>query len=358
MIGVIFIGDMLFCPYAERYIDLLEINKCSYEVLYWNRSNSENDLPSNFISYNLQSSLKSNKVKKVKDFYGYCMWLKGVMKEKKYDRLILLSTLSGFIVLPQLLKRYKKRYIFDIRDYSYEKNKCYYLIEEKIIKNSNFTCISSVEFKKFLSPRNGYVITHNFNPSAIKEPYEFKKKNVKDVLNVVWIGSVRYFEYQKKILDSLGNDRRFKVFYHGTGPQLQEYEDYVESQNYNNIYFTGKYNNVDKADLLKHADILNNAYGKKNDIAIKYAVSNKYYDGIIYGIPQIVEIDSFKEKLIKDSNLGLSIDNNDKNFADLIYEYYNQIDEENFNKSREITLEQILKEDRFFVEKVECFIAN
>ncbi|MEH6955597.1 hypothetical protein [Neobacillus drentensis] len=320
MVAVIFIGNMTFCPYAERYIEILEDNNCDYEVLYWNRSNTETDMPSNYISYNVQSNLNRNKVKKVKDFYGYYMWLKNVMKEKKYDRLILLSTLSGFIVLPQLLKRYKKRYIFDIRDYSYENNKFYYLIEEKIIKNSDFTSISSMEFKKFLPPSNDYVITHNFNPNEIKELYKFKKKSVGDVLNFVWIGSVRYFEYQKIILDSLGNDRRFKVFYHGTGPQLQEYKEYVEKQNYSNVYFTGKYNNVDKADLLKHADIINNAYGKKNDIAIKHAVSNKYYDGIIYGIPQIVEIDSFKEKLLKDNNLGLPIDNNDKNLADLIYE--------------------------------------
>ncbi len=358
MVGVVFIGDMTYCPYSERYLEILEKYSIEYEVLYWNRSGTEIDRPTNFISYSLRSELKSNKFRKIKDFYRYYEWLRVELKEKKYDKLILLSTLSGFIVLPQLLKKYKRKYIFDIRDYSYENNKLYFLVEKWIIENAYFTCISSSKFRVFLPKDSEYVLTHNFSPIEINGTIKFKKKIVNDILNVVWIGSVRYLEYQKFILDSLGNDKRFRIIYHGTGPELQDYKDYISAQSYDNVFFTGKYVNVDKAKLLKDADIINNAYGKDNETAIKYAVSNKYYDGIIYGIPQIVESGSFKEKLIKENNLGISINNPNDNLADLLYEYYYSIDEVKFNETREALIKKILVEDKVFTEGVKSFLID
>lgn len=358
MIGIIYIDDLWGCPYLDKYTDILQEQNENYEVIFWNRKDKKEQYPLHHLCYAKASSYSKHPIFKIRDFLQFSKWVKGVINKRKYDKLIILSTLSGIFIAKTLLKNYRGKYIFDIRDYSYESIRPFYKLEESLIKNSYFTCISSEGFKKFLPQNHSYVMVHNFNYNDIEFRRKFKRKEKKSSINIVFNGAMRYFEHQSQIISKIKNDNRFNMIYHGTGPELEMFKNHCKENNINNVKFTGTYKNPDKYKLLEDADILNNSYGTKKTMEIKYAVSNKYYDGLVFSIPQLVEVGTFKQTKVEDADVGVGFDVHDEGFADKLYNYYFEIDEEKFNDSCDEELKQILEEDKEYLKRIRAFIAK
>ena len=132
---------------------------------------------------------------------------------------------------------------------------------------------------------------------------------------------------------------------------------YCEEKEIKNVEFTGPYDNARKYELLKNAHVLNNCYGGNYGDELKYAVSNRFYDGLIYRIPQVVEEGGYKASLVSGFEVGMPQDA-DETFADKLYEYYMSIDEEAFNANCERAIEEIIKEDDVYVSKIHEFAAR
>jgi len=358
MIGIVFMSNLKFCPYLDKYLNILNFNQIDYEVLFWNRENLIEQHQKSFksYSYNRKSKLNKNPIFKITDYYFFGRWVKKMIKIRNYKKIIVLSTLSGIFISNILLKKYPGKYIFDIRDYSYENIKYFYKLEEKLIKESYFTCISSKGFENFLPKNYDYTLVHNFNYSDLQSKKKFKKKPKGSTLNIVWNGTIRYFEHQSSILSKLKNDKRFNLFYHGIGPEYEMYKKYCKKNNITNVIFTGEYSNSEKAELLADADILNNSYGTKKENEILYAISNKYYDGLIFSVPQLVEKDTYKHRLVQEKGVGIGLNVEKVDFADRLYEYYFSINEISFNKSCKNEIDILLHEEKKFLEKVEKFL--
>ena len=109
--------------------------------------------------------------------------------------------------------------------------------------------------------------------------------------------------------------------------------------------------------MLKDAHILNNCYGYIHGAGnkLKYAVSNRFYDGMIYHIPQLVEPEGFKTNWANTSGLGVSF-SPDKEFADRLYEYYESIDNSCFDLICERELQKVIEEDDTFIRMIDTFI--
>lgn len=351
MISLIFCGDLKYCPYLSRYTERLEKQKISYRVLFWNRGNFELKMPFNYVYYDSPSAENLDKIKKLKDFMGFRKWILQQLKKYPSDGLILLSTLTGVLIFDKL-KKYSKKYIFDIRDYSYENLEIFRKIEKKIIERSAFTAISSKGFKSFL-PEHDYVIAHNFNRNEMIDTPVFIKRNIP--IKLVWNGTVRFFDFQKKYIDALKNDSRFIMIYHGTGTDLEIYKSYCKDNNINNVVFTGVYENKDKYKLLADADILNNSYGGRDGDQLRYAISNRFYDGVIYHIPQLVEPDGYKAAVTQENGIGIALEASDS-FADELYAYYNKIEPTQFDKACKFVLKRILEEDNIYIKEIDRFI--
>lgn len=351
MVGIIFIGDIKYCPYLKIYEKTLQQSGTNYHFLFWNRTSFESThLPCNYIPFQKGSRLNKNKLSKLIDFWCYRRWLKARLLEEKYDKLILLSTLSGMILADVILRHYKKRYILDIRDYSYERIYPFYKIEEALLHYSLLNCISSKGFKNFLPPSVEYTPVHNITGFNNKDVYHFTKKNYGSTLNIVWNGAVRYFSQQRKIIEKLGNDKRFSVFYYGSGAEFDEYQSFLRSKNFYNVFLMGPYDNSEKDRILKDADIINSSY--QFSIETEFAMPNKFYDGIIYKIPQLVEVNTYKCREVEKLNLGIGLDVDCENFADQLYEYYFSINEEDFNAKCDETLKLVLQENEAFIQQV------
>lgn len=354
MIALVFCGDLKYCPYIKRYIERLEEKNVEYKVYFWNRGDFTLNLPENYVYYGAASELSKSKWKKAFNFIAFRNWITNKIKNERPDGIIALSTLTGVILGKTLYSRPGK-YIFDIRDYSYEHIAPFYAIEKRVIKHSAFTAISSKGFQEFL-PKWSYVIAHNFNRNDINEGTSFVKS--KGTIRFVWNGVVRYFDYQRQYLDALKNDSRFEIVFHGDGPELNLYQKYCRDNGFTNVLFTGSYDNSEKSELLKGADILNNCYGYLTNAGnkLKYAVSNRFYDGIIYHIPQLVEPDGFKPQWAKSAGVGINIAAGE-GFADSLYEYYQNIDEASFDSACDKALDTVIAEDNEYINRIDAFIV-
>lgn len=351
MITLIFCGDIMVCPYLKRYTEEFDKLKIQYEVLFWNRGMRKITVSDNYYYYDSKCDDMDSKAKKLFDFRGFRKWVVSHLESHKTDGLILLSTLTG-VLLCDKLGKYKKKYIFDIRDYSFEKYVFFRCIEKSVIKRSYFTAISSKGFRAFL-PKYDYVVAHNFNRNEMIESSKFIKSS--GVINFVWNGTIRYFDFQKKYIDALANDSRFMMVYHGKGEHLERFKTYCENRGITNVEFTGPYDNNKKYELLQNAHILNNCYGGDYGDELRYAVSNRFYDGLIYHIPQVVEEGGYKASLVELYDIGLPEDA-DELFAERLYNYYMNIDEKNFEANCEKALNEILKEDDIYISQIHSFV--
>jgi len=358
MIGIIFAGNIEYCPYLDRYTNLIKKSNEAYEILYWNRDLLINNSEHKSRSFDYKMDNSKPKHLKIMDFLKYRNWLVKQIKKNRYKKIIVLETLSGILIKNYLTKKYGDNFILDIRDYSYESNKLFYKFESQIIKKSFFTCISSEGFKEFLPKKHEYIQAHNFNYSDITQKTNNlkKEKNYGESINIVWIGSVRYFNHQIKIINNFKNDKRFNLIFHGTGPDLDRLISYCNVNNVENIIFTGRYDNSKKESLLENADILHNSYDVNIGKEVLFAISNKYYDGLIYKIPQLVEYDTYKHCLVKKFKIGIGLDVESECFSDELYNYYFSIDEEVFNQVCENELRKILCEDKEYTQKIKEFL--
>lgn len=353
MIALVFCGDLKYCPYINRYIERIENAGKDYIVYFWNRSGFDLNLDDHFVYFNEKAALTSSKVRKIIDFFKFRVWVISKLKKNNCDSIIALSTLTG-VLLGNYLYTKKGTYVYDIRDYSYEHILPFFMIESKVIKNSAFTAISSPGFKAFL-PEHPYVIAHNFNRNEVIDNTKFVKTD--GIINFVWNGMVRYFEFQKNYLDALKNDSRFNLVFHGDGPELNKFKQYCETNGFTNVTFTGAYNNKDKINILKSAHILNNCYGYTHGAGnkLKYAVSNRFYDGMIHHIPQLIEPEGFKSSWANNSGLGVSF-LPDEQFADKLFNYYKSIDENLFDTICAKELKKVLADDDVYIKMIDDFI--
>lgn len=354
MIGIVFLLNLEYAPFLNKYTSELEKSNQKFEIISWNRLDSDSTFPWDIISYEKRSNLGDNKFKKTLAFLGFRNFLVDVLNKKKYDKLIILTTLSGMLICDYLLKNYQGKFIFDIRDYTFEKFSFYKHLEKKLIDASFFTAISSEGFTNFLPKSDKYVISHNLIKDELLSGFNKKAIiNKQDKINIVFLGAIRHFDIKKKIVDIFGNDSRFNIYFHGYGVAYEKLLEYCGNR-YNNVYLTGKYNRIDKPKIIQDATIINSFYDSDN-FANKYALSNKYYDSIIYKKPLWANPNLYIGKRAIQRGIGINLELNNEAPKNLI-KILDEFNWDEFYKNCDLELEKVLEEDNVFVEKLNQFI--
>ncbi|MDD3409217.1 MAG: hypothetical protein PHY12_00250 [Eubacteriales bacterium] len=347
MIGIICIIDLEYIPYLTKYTDYFDSVNEQYEIIYWKRMNTESQTKYKTIPYDRSTELATPKNKKFTSFWGYSKFVNKKIRQRKYDKLVVLSTLMGGLIRGLLVNEYQNRFIFDIRDYTYERYRLFKKIEEQIISSSCFTAISSEGYLEFLPPSKKYVLCHNFLKSEIDEKRKFKKSDVLP-LELTFIGAVRHFDLDKKVVDEFSKDERFKIVFHGYGASYCRLSTYCQDKP---VLLTGKYDRKDKERLLNSSDIINSYYDE-NDIANRFALSNKFYDAAIYRKPLWANPDTYIGQLAITKGIGI----NCKIEPALMYKQYCDIVPEIFEESCKNVVKEIIRDDDLFLQRLRCFI--
>lgn len=348
-----------YMPYLNFYLNQLRESECDIHLLYWKRDN-EPDLvsPPKITSYEYKQYQEDSVPlkNKIRSFLGYRKLAKKILKKQRFDLIIVLHSTPGVLLNDLLIKSYKTKYILDYRDVTYEHLAFYKKIIHKLVSNSAATFVSSDAFRSYLPENKNVFTSHNILLDSLKNR-EIRLLRARDIvpIKIRYWGLLRHTEINLEIIKKLGNDERFELHYHGreqkTGVLLKQY---CEENGFNNIFFHGEYMPEERYQFIKETDLIHNIFS--NDKTMQSAMSNKYYDGVAFYIPQLCNINSYMGFKIEDKLIGKALDPSSKNFADEIHEYYNSIRWEDFLRNCDIALQKILIEYYLGTESIEKII--
>ena len=352
MVGIIFINELKYSPYLSKYTDTLDQLNMEYEIIFWNR-NPENDrliYPSNQIVFRLKSREDRHPIIKFFDFFRFGNFVKKKIKERKYDKIVVLSSLAGIFLYRTLMTKYWEKYIFDYRDASYEYFRFYLKMIKKLVACSYFTCISSKGFLDILPSSDKYVFAHNFKYSDLKHKLEKSVMTPHEKIHLSYIGLLRE-TYLYRLIDVISQDNRFMLYFHGGGEFLNGAMKHAAGTK--NVAFTGEYTGDEKIKYALEADIF--CYNYESSFINDRALANKYYDALIFKKPLLGNSRTYSGQLIERNGLGISLELDDPEYTNKLYGYYVNLDRDIFDANAERELERVLCEDATYMLKIEEF---
>ncbi len=342
-------GKIAYMPYMHFYLESLkEIDDKEIDLIYWDRDGKPDVEVPSIISnaYKFEAYLEEQLpfYKKIKFFINFRIFSKRILKNQKYDKVIILHSTPGLTLLDYLLFNYKGRYILDFRDVSHEDKALYRYLIKKLVLGSALTFVSSNAFRKFLPNYKNIYTIHNFLEDSLNKKFiRFESSRERKIIRVSYWGLVRQVKINVKVMNALGNDSRFELHYYGRMQQDgRDMEQYAIDHNYSNVYFHGQYMPSDRYLFACNTELIHNFYdcGKTSG----NAMGNKYYDGIIFGIPQLCTIGSHMGKTVLSNEVGYAFDLDSTKLADEIFSYYNNIDWKQFKINCESALKNVLDE--------------
>ncbi|MBQ7604780.1 MAG: hypothetical protein IJU75_07460 [Clostridia bacterium] len=352
-------GKIAYMPYMNFYLDVLsERADTEIELIYWDRDGKPDSDPPPCVTktYVFRAYLEEQLPfrKKLKYFCKYRRFALKILRKNKYDRIIVLHMTPGLTVLDYLKRHYRGRYILDFRDISYEYVPVYRKIVSGLAKSAAMTFVSSDAFRSYLPALGNIYTVHNYTEDSLSHRMIHSgKDHGREVIRISYWGLVRHAETNLKIIDSLGGDPRFELHYYGRMQQAgRDMERHAREKKYGNVYFHGQYMPGERFAFAENTDIIHNVY--RLDHTMKSAMANKYYDGIIFGIPQISTKGSFMGDLITGKGIGIAIDPGSATIADDIWNYYRGIDWNKFENNCAETLSEVLTEQKTAKEKLLC----
>jgi len=341
-----------YMPYLETYEKILKNKNISYDIVCFDRDcTKETYKQQNMYVYSHKTT--ANRFKKMIPVFKYARYIKKIMKENNYDKIIVLTTMPGILIYKSLLKKYKNKYIFDYRDYTYEKYTFFKNMVNRLIDNSYATFVSSEGYKKYFNNQKNIFLSHNIsNMNDIVEKCEnlSNKKNIE----IGFLGYVRYYDVNTKLINDLKDDKKYSLTYIGTAFSDCDLPQYCKDNKIENVSFIGKYDNRDKAKLYSNIDMINSIYSL-NSAEVQPAIPNRLYDAALFKKPIIVNTGTYLSNVVEKYNLGLIVDPFEKDLKAEINRYIDEFDADIFTKNCETFLNDIEKDSKIMEEKIDKF---
>lgn len=341
-------GKIAYMPYMHFYLDLLskyEDNRI--ELLYWDRDGKEDaPIPESICrAYRFERHLEEQLSfrQKLKYFAGYRKFALKVLKENKYDYIIVLHTTPGLTLFDYLWKHYRGRYVLDFRDVSYEYISIYKQLVGFLARNAGLTYVSSDAFRKFLPETVNALTIHNYLEDSLSKEGCGCINTKQMPLKICYWGLVRQLHPNRILIDALGNDSRFELHYYGRMQQEgRDMEAYVENKQYTNVFFHGAYLPNERYEFAADTNLIHNVYD--DGYTTGNAMGNKYYDGTIFEIPQLCTRNTHMGRLCEEEGVGLAVDLTSQSLADDIWDYYTSLDWESFRSKCKLSVGKVLRE--------------
>lgn len=342
-------AKMKIMPYASFYLDSIDFDKNDVEIVYWNRDLRDEDLSGYnrkivFHEFRARMDDSIRKNEKLKFFWRYRKFVTGLLKKSKYDLIVSLHTLPGLLVWDKLLLHYKKRYILDYRDSTFEANPVFGWFVRKLASNAKLVFVSSDGFRRFLPDDKVETITsHNLLVDSLKHRDDRKMNFVKcGKIRISFWGLIRHLEHNKMIISRLANDSRFELHYYGReGETAFALKDMAGRLKADNIFFHGEYKPTDRYSFSCMTDIIHNSY---DDANMRLAMGNKYYDGIIFRIPLLCMPGSFMAEQCEKYGVGFAVDPSEDKYADLVYGKFKSLNPDQFQSNCDAALQTVVNE--------------
>lgn len=354
-------GKMKYMPYIHFYLDNIVWQSNEIHVVYWNRDERDEDLLKfeglhlhEFRKFMVNDAPLNTKLRHFYSFRKYCI---KILKQFGFDFIIVLHSIPAVVLYDWLTKHFKGRYIFDYRDSTYEPRVAFFKkMVGDIIRNSKVSFTSSDGFREYFPTdcNKKVITTHNLLEESLCHR-DYEKTPSKRIRIAFW-GFIRHVEINKYLQDRIGNDPRFELHYYGREQiDALKLKEYAVQNGYSNVYFHGEYKPADRYSFVENTDIIHNIYLDTNMLR---AMGNKYYDGIIFRIPQVCFPGSQMSKMCNNAHVGISLDPRAEDFCDKLFDYYSSINRDLFNNACDKELTRILDEYNHGVNIIKSSLNN
>lgn len=339
-------SNLLYMPYVDNYRSILDTYNIKYDIINWDRFG---------IKENIKYSYRDSKIghkRGILDYLKYRNYLLKNVRNNNYDKIIVFGVPIAFFIKKFLYREFAGKYIIDIRDHH---SILKYYNMRKIIDNSSFTVLSSPGFKEWLPPNRKYIVNHNtriIRLDDFKKPVLFES----DKINISNIGSIRDYQENIDLINSLRNNNMFAMYYHGDGAVSQDILRYIDENKIANVYFTGRYEREEEEELYDSSDLINILI-YSDGINNKTLLPNRLYNSLIYGKPILAFSGSFLADTIEKYDLGLVI-NTFKNIDEKICDYLINFDIERYELNRIKYFEEVITDNNIFRNELVEFLLN
>ena len=357
-VGVLMFQNMRYAPFLKMYEKLLsELDNVEYDVIYYERDRNLGEIKDRHhiaVPWCGRGSLAAPKYEKLVNFLLYRRNAKKILKQKKYDFIIVLTSFPAVLLGDYLCKNYAGKFVVDIRDYTQERFKLYFKLEERAFSKAAMCVISSPGFVNFL-PTIKYYNCHNIDANVrnIEKPM-FEKASGRRII-ISYIGSISYETQCKQLINLVVDDDRFEFHFYGNEANGTEISDYVVSLDNPRIKMKGPFLPVEKAGIYANSDLIFNCYGNDR-MLVKYAISNKYYDGAIFRKPLLVSPNTSMAECSREFAYALDLEN--VNDLDKLFQWYQSIDENSYLEFAEQLLNKAMEENNIFVSRIKNIIEE
>lgn len=332
------------------YTDILKQHDIQYDIIYMDKYNEDEYFEcENKYRYVNKINPKGNKIYKMVKYCLFYPYATKIMRANKYDFIIVWNDVAIFMFADFLSRVYKGRYCLNVRDNMGYEKKSRKKRFEKVFKNSAFNTISSEGYLDFLPKGIKYIPINSLNLSILQgmtKHQSLKKGNQPIVIG--FIGYVRFFERNKKMLDVFSNDDRFELHYYGS--KANELKKYAEEHNINNTCFHDSFPVNETKKYLEKIDIINNLYGN-DTINLQKAISIKFFHALYANIPILVCENTFVGKEAINVGIGFEVTDINEKMKDDLFNWYSKLNFEKIKLNCNDYLEEKIEQNKTF-EKI------
>lgn len=353
-VALILPGSLWYAPYVRIYTRILDAEKVGYSIISWNREGD--DKPEGF-----QYDVRCNNGHGSAGFLayrGYIKYIKRTIRENGFNRIIVFGPQMACLLSVYLLLHFRKRYMIDYRDLSIEQKTGFKQLFALMLKFSCANVISSPGFKRCL-PKRDYYLSHNFDENAVRNALENKSCEAsfytENGIDVLTIGAIRDYSSNIEVTKALANQEGFTLRFVGRGQgtveKLQAYCDEVKATN---VSFVGAYDKSEEARYVKTCTFMNIFYPRI--ITHDTALSNRFYNSLIYHKPMIVTKDTIQGDYAEKYNVGVAVSDCSNLTNDL--KAFLQQDYRDYCNRCDALLHEFMNDQAKFVKTVISFVKK
>lgn len=308
--------DYFNIPYIRFYEESLHAQGHSYEIILWNRSGQQVSLPN---AYVFSGTDRRSKIGKIVPFLNWRRFVLQILEQESYDRLIILTTMPAVLLSDQLLGKFRGKFWFDIRDFTYENIPPYKKLVGKLVHAAAAVSISSPAFRSFLPDSDHICLTHNIsNQNAVEEHCTLDP--AKQPIQIGFVGGIQFVEQNQQLLRQFANHPGYRLKYVGKAHLGCDLRPFCQEHGIFNADFFPAFTNDQKPAIYRDIQLINCVYGCDNEV-VRLLLPNRLYDCVLFKKPILVSKGTYLADVIAEYDLGLSVDVGNENVVQAVDSY-------------------------------------
>ncbi len=342
-------------PCLEKYESIID---APFDIVYWDRHDIvESCAAENVYRFVLKQDHAASAVAKLKGYLQFRRYVLNLLKHNRYQRLIIFPSHVAWLLLGKLSGKYKGKYILDIRDYSGENKRFVFALTQKAVKHAGLVSVTSKAYETFLPKGYPYVLSHNIQEidEALVSQYRARAVAADAPIVMSFIGTIRFLEQQKKLIQTFKNDNRFVLQFIGRGSE--QLAEFCETNGVRNVVLKGRFNREDLPAFYLESDLAINVYGH-NDPFLDYALSNKLYSAALMGMPIICSKGTYMAQIATEYAIGFVFDEDNPNIVMELYEYMKTLDRQVLFANDDRFISDVRKDEEDYRKAVKAVLTT